>query len=119
MPDTPLNPDALEAARFALTRSERAFDRGGKPADPLHIATAIVSAYLAVARPEVNSVEELDALPIGSAIIDKHGDVGLIDRDGTIEKCVQFAETIAMSIGYTAKHFLPARVLYRPEVNDA
>lgn len=110
MPNQPLNPDALEAARFALTRSERAFGRDGKPADPLHVATAIVSAYLAVAQPEVSAVEELDALPCASVVL--HG-VTAYQKYGAREPFDWSAD----GRWYDSTQVeLPARVLYRPEV---
>lgn len=123
----PLNPDAL--ARHQWAHDFNSCDCGKSiptiidsencvyvPNDKAMAKHQIEMA--AVAQPVVNSVEELDKLPVGSVIIDKYGDLGLIDRNGTVEKCVQFAGTIAMSIGYAAKHFLPARVLYRRVVES-
>ncbi|NQD40528.1 hypothetical protein [Glutamicibacter halophytocola] len=78
MPNTQLNPDALEAAAKALLAVQQPevsadyawnvqFEDGR---DELrNEASAAVSAYLAVAQPVVNSVEELDALPVGTVIM--------------------------------------------------
>lgn len=57
----------------------------------------------------VNSVEELEALPPCSVIVDKHGDAGLIEYGH-----VKFAETAKLPMAYVAKHYLPATVIYRP-----
>ena len=72
MPDTPLNPDALEvgAQSMECQCSKHVIDCGEYYADcPRHgHYPKAVSAYLAVAQPEVNSVEELDALPAGTLV---------------------------------------------------
>lgn len=59
MPDTPLNPDALEAAADAVIDASFGQEL---PEAPIDLATAAVSAYLAVAQPVVNSVEANKAL---------------------------------------------------------
>lgn len=112
MPDTPLNPDALEAGAKAMyetrslpgdwsweeLRGDQEFYRD--------IAQSAVSAYLAVAQPEVTS----DAgLRVGSLIKDRTGRrlwrvwctgaPGIIWRDDE---------------GMPATPVFPARVLYRP-----
>lgn len=66
MPNTPLNPDALEAAADAVIDASFGQEL---PEAPIDLATAAVSAYLAVAQPEVNTVEELDQLPHGAVIM--------------------------------------------------
>lgn len=161
MPDTPLNPDGLEAAADAVIDASFGQEL---PEAPIDLATAAVSAYLAaalpeplsddvervaaalhgdncleypdpgewcdcdwssyrrmaevaieamppVAQPEVTSVEELRALPIGSVIIDGDGDAGILEPE-----TIAFGETRPLPYPYVAKHYLPARVLYRPEV---
>lgn len=73
MPDTPLNPDALDKAAAAarIAWSGRT-DWNGAPnsvqIEYRNLAHAAVVAYLTVAQPEVNSVEELEALPVGSVV---------------------------------------------------
>lgn len=104
MPDTPLNPDARRAAFEAV----QAID-GPASIGTMEVVDVAVSAYLAVAEPEVNSVEELKALPIGSVILDGGGDAGIIEPGAIL-----FTETNPLSPEYVAKHYLPARVLYRP-----
>lgn len=58
MPDTPLNPDALEAAADAVIDASFGQEL---PEAPIDLATAAVSAYLAAALPEVTSVESIPA----------------------------------------------------------
>ncbi|PCC31412.1 hypothetical protein [Glutamicibacter sp. BW77] len=109
MPNTPLNPDALEAA----AKATMGIVYGKLPAEEMHVAVAraAVSAYLAAAQSVVNSVEELDALPHGTVIfnsldeaVSKYGDdwyfPGIKHRFATVVS-------------------LPARVLYLPEVPGA
>ena len=61
----------------------------------------------------IMTAAELDALPVGSVILDNMGDAGLIDeRDG--ERLVQYAETSRVSLRHAAKHYLPATVLHDP-----
>lgn len=64
MPDTPLNP----AARRASFEAVQAID-GPASIGSMEVVDVALSAYLAVAQPEVNSVEELDALPHGTVIM--------------------------------------------------
>lgn len=121
MPDTPLNPDALEAA--SRVNDPEAWSMiDDIPNDPgamrlreslIAEAGRTVSAYLAVAQPEVNSVEELDALPIGSVVIINGTMLQADDRDdyGTMWSRVRDIDA------YPSEALaLPARVLYRPEV---
>ncbi|MNW35817.1 hypothetical protein D3C74_128190 [compost metagenome] len=103
---TPLNPDALKAGHEAYRRAyykagdslARCFEKG-------------LSAYLTVAQPVVNSVEELDALPVGSLV-----------RAGVREfyKTSYIANPWVLSYGvdrfgsdYLAKY--PTEVIHRPE----
>lgn len=71
-----------------------------------------VDNYLAVAQPEVNSIEELDALPNGSVIRAKNSWIWEVQRVGDFITTGMNGPVSAESI------HLPARVLYRPEVND-
>src|SRR5690606_2181587 len=60
---TPLNPDALDKAALAMCHyvvANREMGHGIRPVyHQYQSAKAVVSAYLAVAQPEVSSVEEL------------------------------------------------------------
>lgn len=74
MTNTPLNLDALEASAAAARIDWSGHtDWNGAPNSVQiayrNFARAAVSAYLSVAQPEVNSVEELDALPGGTVIM--------------------------------------------------
>ncbi|WP_434922922.1 hypothetical protein ACR9WD_05895 [Glutamicibacter sp. PAEs-4] len=104
----PLNPDALEAAENALAPHHE--DWEGLQIYYTEAAKIAVSAYLAVAQPEVTS----DAgLRVGSLIKDRTGRrlwrvwctgaPGIIWRDDE---------------GMPATPVFPARVLYRPEVDE-
>ena len=64
----------------------------------------------------INTAAELEALPVGSGLIDKYGDLGLIDNIIGIEgqRVVQYAETGPMALEYVAKHYLPATVVHDP-----
>ena len=109
MPDTPLNPDALEAARLVYGRLTEC--EGDSDCDECQVeASQIIRAYLAVAQPEVNSVE-LDRLPIGSIVL---------DATGTTRTYVasEYGAYYADCYGEDGVLELPARVLYRPEVNN-
>ncbi|HJX77309.1 hypothetical protein [Glutamicibacter sp.] len=113
MPNTPLNPDALETAAKATMGTVY----GNLPTEEMHVAVAraAVSAYLAVAQPVVNSVEELDKLPAGSVILD--GDpcvLQMVEKSSIVGS--EWAIANAEHIYTTGKITLPARVLYRPEV---
>ena len=125
MPDTPLNPDAIKAARLVyggLTECEAASD-----CDECQVeAGEIIRAYLAVAQPElqanskpnqnfevVNSVEELNALPIGTVVY-ANNHIGPAERFHV--GWMGCGNTAAWSSAVLAGDGLPARVLYRPEV---
>ena len=66
-----------------------------------------------LAQPEVNSVEELDELPVESVVMDKHGYVYLlVDEDDEFKWSRNGLDAKFPSWGIV----LPARVLNRPEV---
>ena len=158
MPDTPLNPDALEAARLVyggLTECEAASDCDD--CDECQVeAGEIIRAYLAVAQPgtqkitdaewqefqaipdqgyshrswvdariaervavaqpEVNSVEELDQLPVGSLIMMRGVVAPFLRTDDGWESTRTPGKPVW---DYTTNpSYLPARLLYLPEVND-
>lgn len=117
MNQPPLNPDALEAAAKATMGTVY----GKLPAEEMHVAVAraAVSAYLAVAQPVVNSVEELDALPFNTVAmftmlpLDRPVPFELSSINGTDRYWMQPGD----GAGYTnviMARYLPARVLYRP-----
>lgn len=127
MPDTPLNPDALEAgakaidpgvygtfeadlvkhAGFSKTAAREYADAKKRQLEGM--ARAAVSAYLAAALPEMTEREQVTALP------DK---IVLEDRRGTIwQKINGTWYTPGSKHDYSDQSvMLPARVLYRPEV---
>lgn len=76
MNQPPLNPDAFDAAWEALYEefSGRIGDLNGNDCE--RMAETAIRAYLAAALPEVTSVEELDALPVGSIIADLYDERG-------------------------------------------
>lgn len=85
----PLNPDAIEHAIKEVygdgPRMDWPSDMTGYQTHRDYARTIveqIASAYLAVAQPVVNSVEELDKLPEGSVFIDDDGSVCQIKIDG-------------------------------------
>lgn len=60
----------------------------------------------------ITTAAELEALPVGSGIVDKHGDLGLIDRVNR-EIVVQYAQAGLVSLA-NAKRYLPATVVHDP-----
>ena len=107
MPDTPLNPDALSHAKAAAVDCRI---NGGSTED---VAECAVEAYLAVAQPEVNSVEELDALPLTSVVRTHHGWVYQLRGFGWV------ATGLSDAVAHIdVLDFFPARVLYRPETTN-
>ncbi|MGQ3384516.1 hypothetical protein [Glutamicibacter sp. TV12E] len=119
------NPDALEAGAKALFLRERKYHTPTLecPEPPNWEDLTDTSqehyrdnarAVLAAAQPVVNSVEELAALPIGSIVQDLLE--GWSHRKDTPTTWLGFGD----ENGFLAHDILlPARVLYRPEVNDA
>lgn len=107
MNQPPLNPDALRAAFEAV----QAID-GPASIGSMEVAEAAVSAYLAAAQPVVNSVEELDQLPVGSVVLDRFDYPHL-------KAMIALPEYLNLRTGARitrTEFYLPARVLYRPEV---
>ena len=98
MTNTPLNPDALDKAYTAFEWTGN-FNRA-------------IRSYLAVAQPVVNSVEELDQLPIGSLIMMSGVVAPFLHTDDGWESTRTPGKPVW---DYTANpSYLPARVLYRP-----
>lgn len=124
MPDTPLNPDALEAAARATyeMRNPESWAHTWEELEPEEREEEWVKptrtstlAYLAVAQPEVNSVEELDALPINSVILDRFDYL----HHKYAKSMPDFKNLVTGGHITRLEFYLPARVLHRPEVNDA
>lgn len=108
--NTPLNPDAVRARIDEFLEGAATCGRF----DVMEGTDLLIDASkaLAAALPEVTSVEELEALPIGSVILDADNDAGIVEYDGVI-----FCETNKLSKAYVFKHYRNLRVLYRPEGN--
>lgn len=130
MTNTLLNPDALEAGAKALLFEDCGdysrwdlMDEAGQQIFTEY-ARAAASAYLAVAQPVVNSVEELEALPVGSVIVDLYDDRG----DAPVVLCKALNQDwAALTTGtqngrpwWTSEEIAQVarrlRVLHRPEV---
>lgn len=107
--NTPLNPDALANLRLLADEGTRELRHVVLEPELLHKLLDIADS---AALPEVASVEELEALPIGSVILDADNDAGIVEYDGVI-----FCETNKLSKAYVFKHYRNLRVLYRPEGN--
>ena len=121
----PLNPDALARAQKAYDRSKHMFS-----SDPLRDA---IDIYLAVAQPVVDSVEELDALPHGTVIMATGGRWNPSHPELFLKCGYSHAPWLALdpsdrddgenleSSGAVLRWRCDgeARVLYRPEVDDA
>ena len=58
---------------------------------------------------QITTLAQLEQLPAGAVILDKHGDTGMAEHGR-----IKFAETASLSMEYVAKHFLPATVIHNP-----
>ncbi|MFJ5108664.1 MULTISPECIES: hypothetical protein [unclassified Glutamicibacter] len=107
----PLNPDGIEAAEnvFIFMCAD------GYTPKAEDAAESLVSAYLAAAQPEVNSVEELDALPPYSYVQGWDGFKHAKDWNGGWHLIVNRPSGAPHLSGSIE---LPARVLYRPVVES-
>ena len=63
---------------------------------------------------QITTAAELDALPVGSRVLDRFGDVGQHCEQG-VWSC---PETVDLTSRYLAGHYGPFRVLYRPDRPD-
>ncbi|ALG28041.1 hypothetical protein AOZ07_02860 [Glutamicibacter halophytocola] len=121
---TPLNPDALNKAKDAF--DEAMGINLDNHREPWYMQAPVeyrnigvepaVSTYLAVAQPVVNSVEELDALPVGSVV--RGGEYDLVGEKIRHSPYPPHWCTIGEEVEAYERDLLPARVLYIPEVND-
>lgn len=59
---------------------------------------------------QITTLAELEALPSNSVILDSMGDPGLVGLEG-----VTYRESTLLPLYYVATHYLPDRVLYRPD----
>lgn len=111
MTNTPLDPDAFASAEeYCATYGEYSTFR-----EQLRMG---IGAYLASVHPVVNTIEELDALPLGTTIQDSDEDCVLqaLERGSILgtEWYIPGVEKI-----FTSKDIeLPARVLYLPETTN-
>lgn len=107
---TPLNPDAVSSIADVILRHCGGYVDTTR-VDAERAAKAVLRS-LAVAQPEVNSVEELAALPINSLVLDRF--------DYPHHKCAQSKPDFTnLRTGHfisRGEFYFPARVLYRPEV---
>lgn len=124
MTNTPLNPDAVTVVARALNEAGWTCYEGGmepgnydKCEDCQEVCDKIARkalAALSATQPVVNSVEELDALPLGTVIQDSD--------DGCILQALERGSIMGTEwyvpgveeIYTSASVELPARVLYRP-----
>ncbi|MGP9528615.1 hypothetical protein [Glutamicibacter sp. AOP5-A2-18] len=115
---TPLNPEALnEQALFwaghAVSLALEEMRTDDSLSKPKRIARRAITAYLAVAQPVVSSVEELDKLQVGSLIMMSGVVAPFLHTDDGWESTRTPGKRVW---DYTNNpHYLPARVLYRPE----
>lgn len=107
MSNTPLNPNALEAAVDAVIDASFGQEL---PEAPNDLAAAAVTAYLAVAQQVVNSMDELDALPPDSYVQGWDGFKHAKTHSGDWVLCVEHTRG---SHEVTSIE-LPATVLYLP-----
>ena len=107
----PLNPDGVLNAMDTLMAETDTDERATEWAHK--VTTRVLEGYFAVAQPEVNSVEELDQLPVGTVVY-ANNHIGTAERfDVGWMGC---GNTAAWSSPVLARDGLPASVLYRPEV---
>lgn len=112
MNQPPLNPDALEAASCEVFREVLRFTK----TQSARVARRAVSAYLTAAQPVVNSVEELDQLPVGSLIMMRGVVAPFLHTDDGWESTRTPGKPVW---DYTTNpSYLPARVLHRPVVES-
>ena len=118
MSTTPLNTDAVTAVARALNEAGWSCYEGGMEPGKYdgcedcqevcnELARKALTAYLAVAQPVVNSVEELDALPSGAVVREDMGDIQ--EKFHTV-----WRSTVGTLRCTSQDLFLPAQVLYLP-----
>lgn len=125
MSDTPLNPDARTECVDMLLEimgypRDELFEYPNRADDSIRYITRAertLDKILAVAQPEVNTVEELDALPVQSVIEDAGGSVFEVAHNGERNSDGTFYREYLMT-GYTHAYSveevdLPATVLKR------
>lgn len=107
MPDTPLNPDALEAAYIAVSDESWLGSTAARS-----IAKAAVSAYLAVAQPEVTG-EQVNLAGWTCNGIHEPGDYS------TCEECRDACDDLARFYNHMTRNPRPFKHwTSSPEVND-
>lgn len=94
------------------SRAEGRIKRGNTSlAETLNRAADALSALSSYAETEVTTMEQIEALPDNAVIRDSMGDLGVIGG-----AFVHYAETQPIRRTKVAKHYLPASVVYLPEV---
>ena len=123
MNQTPLNPDAhADVARMRGMVAE-AIDN---PGESVHEFVSLPDLYQLLdhlaAPPVVNSVNELDALPAGSVVRDRHGRVWTSFEPRVSMPGVEYYRWMCPDGGFIRRKgwfsSFPATVLYRPEVDE-
>lgn len=113
MNQPPLNPDGVLNAMDTLMAETDADARAAEWARK--VTTRVLEGYLAVALPEVTSIEELDQLPVGSVV--RGGEDDLVGEKIRFSPYLPHWCTIGEEVEADKRDLLPARVLYRPEGN--
>ena len=114
---TTLDPRALEAAARVVAHQNSEIlghDTWGELEDEQRDclrseAAEIVTAYLAVTQPTVETAEGLEGLPVGTVVVDKYGDVCEKRSGWWIRYEPGLIDTASMV------YALPARVIWRPQ----
>lgn len=104
--------EGIEKAAEAITRIVRKCGHGLCPVCRAESARAAVTAYLDHAFPEVDSAEGLDALPVGTAFLDRYGELTQVGEsigpDGRERRYRRILRPDAMASAVP----LPARVIH-------
>lgn len=108
MPDTPLNPNALEAAWESTEDHVKRYGSLIGVSMP-DIVKHAVTAYRAAAHQTVNS---LTGLPNNTVIEDSSGDIGIIFNNE-----IWYPECNPMSIDRAAQRYAPFIIRHSPEAN--
>lgn len=109
MNQPPLNPDGVLNAMDTLMAETDADARATEWARK--VTTRVLEGYFAAALPEVTSVEELEALPVG-AVVYASNHIGPAEKFAV--GWMGCGNNAAWSSALLARDGLPARVLYRP-----
>lgn len=114
MNQPPLNPDAVSSIADVILRHCGGYVDTTR-ADAERAAKAVLRS-LAVAQPVVTTLEELDALPVGSVV--RGGEDDLIGEKIRFSPYLPHWCTTGEEVEADKRDLLPARVLHRPEVES-